>query len=272
LTLAAIVCILNSLMVGSGSRSQVQVTHRPHPICALAAISVFVASLVFASRPVSLIILLIMFLSFSVLSGANLLAITRKLGRLWPAWLLVFAVHALVSYRYAGYWGVPHEFHVQVDVIRRAVFFVVRLVLILAAGAVLDSIHPVQRYGEEVGRVLSRLPFGRGAVGQIELILNMALRFVPTLEREHGRIRMALAARGEAVGGRVVSRVRAAYRVLYPLLVNALRRADHVSLALLARGYDRSVPRSRLQARRVGHGELAATVVFCGLCAAVPWL
>ena len=86
-------------------------------------------------------------------------------------------------------------------------------------------------------------------IEDVGLVLSMALRFIPVVSEEAGRIRLAQRARGVNFDeGSVLRRVRAWAAVLTPLVVGLFRRADRVAESMDARCYGQ---RSSGQHRRV---------------------
>lgn len=86
-------------------------------------------------------------------------------------------------------------------------------------------------------------------IEDVGLVLSMALRFIPVVSEEAGRIRLAQRARGVNFDeGSVLRRVRAWAAVLTPLVVGLFRRADRVAESMDARCYGQ---RSSEQHRRV---------------------
>lgn len=75
-------------------------------------------------------------------------------------------------------------------------------------------------------------------IEDVGLVLSMALRFIPVVSEEAGRIRLAQRARGVNFDeGSVLRRVRAWAAVLAPLVVGLFRRADRVAESMDARCY-----------------------------------
>jgi len=109
------------------------------------------------------------------------------------------------------------------------------------------------------------LPFGAS------LTIAIAMQFVPSLERVAGEIMEAQQARGLRVPRRNPIAIGRAYLpVLIPLLITALRMADHLALALEARGYRPGAPRtSRRQLRMAGRDWALAAGSFAVAAAAV---
>ena len=81
-----------------------------------------------------------------------------------------------------------------------------------------------------------------GAVGvpvaDIGLVLSLALRFIPIVAEEYGRIQMAQRSRGVRFDeGGLFERVRVWASVLTPLVVGLFRRADSLAESMASRCY-----------------------------------
>lgn len=100
-------------------------------------------------------------------------------------------------------------------------------------------------------------------IEDVGLVLSMALRFIPVVSEEAGRIRLAQRARGVNFDeGSVLRRVRAWAAVLTPLVVALFRRADRVAESMDARCYGQ---RSSGQHRRVPLQPADKLVLLGGL-------
>lgn len=100
-------------------------------------------------------------------------------------------------------------------------------------------------------------------IEDVGLVLSMALRFIPVVSEEAGRIRLAQRARGVNFDeGSVLRRVRAWAAVLTPLVVGLFRRADRVAESMDARCYGQ---RSSEQYRRVPLQPADKLVLLGGL-------
>lgn len=71
------------------------------------------------------------------------------------------------------------------------------------------------------------------------LMFLIALRFIPTLQREGIRISEAQLARGYAPGDGLMGKVRGLKPVILPLILNSLGKADTLGLTIDMRGYRR---------------------------------
>ena len=82
---------------------------------------------------------------------------------------------------------------------------------------------------------------------EISVMIMMALRFIPLLSEEAGKIKKAQIARGARFNDKnVFKRIKAYFPILIPLFVIAFKRADELSIAMEARGYVVGAKRSRL--------------------------
>ena len=241
-------------------------TQPPHPAALLTGALALLVCLIFTSRPLAVIYLIILWII--VISGLRLdvRAIFIEIKKMWPFLGLTFLLHLILS----GHNTVDLAFFSRFDVKFLgwipASLFTARLALILSVGIALFQVHPPQRYGREVGRVLGKVRLGRASWAQSELVVTLALRLIPFLEAEQQRLRMALAARGVDAGTSRLDHLRNQRKLLFPLILNAFRRADHVSLALEARGWDPRVFRTSLQSESLGRRDALLTVCFVAAC------
>ena len=83
-------------------------------------------------------------------------------------------------------------------------------------------------------------PLGRLGVpvGDIGLVLSLALRFIPIVSEEYRRIQLAQRSRGVRFDeGTLTQRIRVWASVLTPLVVGLFRRADNLANSMSARCY-----------------------------------
>lgn len=153
-----------------------------------------------------------------------------------------------------------------------ALLFTARLGLIIAVSTSLFLIYDAQRYGREMGRLAGRLPIKTSLVSQAELVLTLAIRFVPFVQQEYSRLQLAFAARGLPARRGLTARFRRLRVLLVPLLLCAIRRADHVAIALEARGYNPEIRRTAYHSTQPETSEIAACVLVCALCVGTLWL
>jgi len=96
--------------------------------------------------------------------------------------------------------------------------------------------------------LMSPLKIIKFPVHDVALIMNIALRFIPTFTEEIDKIINAQKARGASFDtGGIIKRAKALIPILIPLFVSAFRRADELALALDARCYSLSPKRTKMK-------------------------
>ena len=91
------------------------------------------------------------------------------------------------------------------------------------------------------------LSWFRIPVGELAMMLTVALRFIPTTAEEAEKIIVAQTARGATFGvGGPIGAAKAYLPVLVPLFVNLFRRADELAVAMESRCYRGGEGRTRL--------------------------
>ena len=114
--------------------------------------------------------------------------------------------------------------------------------------------------------LLSPLKIIRYPVHELALIMSIALRFIPILTDETGRIMNAQKARGaDFESGNLFKRIKAIVPILIPLLISAFRRADELGDAMDARCYSGSKVRTKYKKLKFGWRDFLAFL----LCAAL---
>ena len=104
-------------------------------------------------------------------------------------------------------------------------------------------------------------------VGQIAMILSVAVQFIPTLFEEADAIRKAQTARGAKFdSARLRDKAAAVVPLAVPIFLAAFKRADELSLAMEARGYRTDLP-NRKKRQPVKRLDVLALCVCAVLCA-----
>lgn len=200
------------------------------------------------------------------------ISLIRGILRIWPFLVLTGLFHAFLSGRGSVEFLGFLRIYIDSASVAAAVFFVGRLALILSVTVALFEVYPPQTYGTAVGRVLNQLKTGRATLAQADLVITLALRFIPFLEEEFRRIRMAMTARGLIRSAGLIGRLQVVRMGLFALLMSAFRRAEQVTLALEARGYDPGIVRTYWHDYPIRPLHAAVIAVFVALCAVAPWV
>ncbi len=146
------------------------------------------------------------------------------------------------------------------------IFLASRLFLLVTGSAILTLTTTPVSLTDGLESLLYPLKLIRFPVHELALIMSIALRFIPILTDETGRIMNAQKARGaDFETGGLAKRVKAIIPVLVPLLVSAFRRADELGDAMDARCYSGSKVRTKYKKLTFALRDLWAFL----LCAAL---
>ena len=150
------------------------------------------------------------------------------------------------------------------------VFFAVRLFLLVLGSAVLTLTTTPVALTDGIESLLSPLKVIHFPVHELALIMSIALRFIPILTDETGRIMNAQKARGaDFETGGLFKRVKAIIPILIPLLISAFRRADELGDAMDARCYSGSKVRTKYKKLTFTWRDGVALFLLCALFAGV---
>lgn len=130
-------------------------------------------------------------------------------------------------------------FSISWDGIFRALFMVIRIMLMVLSMSVLTyTTSPLLLTGG-LERLLSPLTYLKVPVHDFAMMMNIALRFIPTLLEETEKIMNAQKARGaDFESGSLIRRAKAMIPILIPLFVSAFRRAEELAVAMECRCYE----------------------------------
>lgn len=152
----------------------------------------------------------------------------------------------------------------------RGVTAVVRILILVGFSLAVSSSTTATQISDAVVRLLRPLAHFGMPVAALGTVLSLALRFIPLVSEELGRIRLAQRARGARFDeGGLVERIRIWGSVLTPLMVGLFRRADRLAEAMSARCYDASSEGRLPVPRPLGRRDRALLVVSLMSMAAV---
>jgi len=107
-------------------------------------------------------------------------------------------------------------------------------------------------------------------VHEFSMMMTIALRFIPTLIEETGKIINAQKARGaDFESGNLLRRAKALVPILIPLFVSAFRRADELAGAMECRLYHGGEGRTRMKVMKARFSDIAVTAAFLLFCAGI---
>lgn len=150
----------------------------------------------------------------------------------------------------------------------QGVHVVIRVLLLLLMSNLLTATTAPLAMTDGFAVLLLPLGLLRIPVGQIAMILSVAMQFIPTLFEEADAIRKAQTARGARFDSRKLRHKAAAVLPLaVPIFLAAFKRADELSLAMEARGYRPGCGMGRKRQRFTWLDAVALTVcgAICGV-------
>ncbi|MCL2603620.1 MAG: energy-coupling factor transporter transmembrane protein EcfT [Defluviitaleaceae bacterium] len=153
---------------------------------------------------------------------------------------------------------------VTTEGIHRAALMALRLVLLITGSSLLTlTTSPIQ-LTDGIESLLKPL---RLPAHDIAMMMTIALRMIPTLSEELGKIMKAQKARGvDLETGGPLKRIKNIIPILVPLFVSSFKRADELATAMEARCYRGGKGRTKLKPLGfTGRDALAGgiIVVFC---------
>lgn len=192
-------------------------------------------------------ILFIVLLILMMISKIRIKSLFKQLKALWFMMIFLLIIN-LFTYR------VPEQnelftigkFIVYDAPIYQTFYIFIRLLLMVSLTMILTSTTRPLDLTSAIEWFMYPLKLIKFPVHQIAMTLSLALRFIPLLLDETGRIMNAQESRGvDFKGGRFSEKIRAIVSLMVPLFVTAFTLSEDLSFAMEARGYDPSAKRTR---------------------------
>jgi len=129
-----------------------------------------------------------------------------------------------------------------------------RIILLIIVSSTLTYTTTPNDLTDGIESLLSPLRFIglKSAVHMLALMMTIALRFIPTLVEEAGKIMNAQKARGaDLENGKLKDRIKALIPILIPLLLSSVRRAYELAEAMECRCYNGGEGKTRMKQLKV---------------------
>lgn len=137
---------------------------------------------------------------------------------------------------------------VSVEGIKNAILFGTRLVLLVIGSALMTFTTTPNRLTDGLESVMAPLKIFKAPVGDVAMMMTIALRFVPILVDETDRIMKAQKARGaDFENGSIARRIKSMIPLLIPLFVAAFKRAEDLAQAMESRCYTGGNNRTKMK-------------------------
>ena len=136
--------------------------------------------------------------------------------------------------------------YVYKDAILQTVYIFLRIVMLLMISTLLSSSTTPSELTYALEFYLKPLKVFKINIYEIAIMVSIALRFIPTLLDEMERIKKAQTSRGiDFENGKYLDKLRGLTSLIIPLFISCFDKADELTNAMVARGYDSEMPRSR---------------------------
>lgn len=146
--------------------------------------------------------------------------------------------------------------------LHQTLFVVLRLLFIIMATTLLTSTTKPLDLTMGIESLLKPLKVIHVPAEEISMIISIALRFIPTLIEETGRIMKAQASRGvELDEGKLIEKLKAVLSMIVPLFASAFQRAMDLAYAMEARGYIPGAKRSKYRQLKITYQDILLIVM-----------
>jgi energy-coupling factor transport system permease protein len=229
--------------------------HALHPVAkVLGLLCLFVAAFV-ADRPVTLLPLLGGVLALGAAAGV--------LSVLWRLRLLFVVIFLVTVSTWSFFYAEPLRFSAPGLTYGLSMGF--RLMTFFACGMVFLGTTKVEELAAALHAL--RVPYYFG------FTLTLAVRLVPVFFGAALTVREAQRCRGLDFGhGSLATRIAHHARLIVPVFLGALRRADRMAMALEVRGFNSGRPRTIFPGRPFRSSDAVALAAAVGLAALYLWL
>ena len=243
--------------------------HRMDPRMKVILTAVFIV-LIFLANNFASMALVLAFLGITVaLSRVPLKMILRGLKAI--VIIVVFTSVLNLFYVQGGktlvdFWIV----HITTKGVYTALFMAIRIMALIISSSLLTYTTTPTNLTDGLERLLSPLRYLRVPVHDIAMMMTIALRFIPTLIDEVGRIMNAQKARGaDLETGNLFQRAKALVPIFIPLFISAFRRAYDLAFAMDCRCYRGGEGRTRMKRMQRAFRDFGSLFAMAAVLAGV---
>ncbi|MBE7100317.1 MAG: energy-coupling factor transporter transmembrane protein EcfT [Clostridiales bacterium] len=243
--------------------------HKCSPLIKIVFLIVYIVAIFLSKNFYALGACASVFALIAIFAGVPLKSLLRSVRAV--LFLLIFmALLNLFLYKGDTVWWEWKFIKITKEAVYYTIFLAARLFLLVLGSSLLTLTTTPVSLADGLEALLSPLKLLFVPVHELALIISIALRFIPILTDETGRIMNAQKARGaDFESGGLVKRVKAILPILIPLLISAFRRADELGDAMDARCYSGSKVRTKYKKLTFSWRDLIAFIVGGGLLAGV---
>ncbi len=150
---------------------------------------------------------------------------------------------------------------------------ILRLALLIMGSSIVTLTTTPNNLTDGLEKGMGFLKIFRVPVGDVAMMMSIALRFIPILLEETDRIMKAQLARGaDFENGNIVKKAKALVPVLVPLFVSAFRRAGDLAMAMEARCYRGGDGRTKMKPLIYKKRDVIAYIILFAFVILSIWL
>ncbi len=212
------------------------VVHRLDPRVKLLGTLLFIIALFNYKNPVGYAIGVLFLLLVMKLSHVRVKFITKGLKGIVIIMLMTVLINLFLT---PGNTALEiGKVSITYEGIATALSMMIRLMLLIMGSSVVTLTTTPNNLTDGLEKGLGFLKIFRVPVGDVAMMMSIALRFIPILLEETDRIMKAQLARGaDFENGNLIKKAKSLVPVLVPLFVSAFRRAGDLAMAMEARCY-----------------------------------
>lgn len=192
-----------------------------------------------------------------------------KLGFLYFI-LMVVAIFAVQHYIPAN-WGFITSYQADLydEALIRSGFLVLRILDVIMLTSLLTLTTMTTDLNYAIESLLKPLKVVKFPVDTLAMMLSLTLRYIPTLLEETNKIMKAQASRGvDFKEGKLKDKISQMVSLLVPVFIISFKRAEDLSNAMEARGYEIGSKRTKIDAYAINAKDIV-TLIFAVLIFAV---
>ena len=243
--------------------------HKCDPRTKLLFLIVYIVAIFLGQNFYSLGACATVFVVVAVFSGVPLKALLRSVKAILFMLLFMTVLNLFFAQGETVLWQ-WRFITITKEAVYYTIFLAVRLLLLVLGSSLLTLTTTPVSLADGLESLLLPLKLIHFPVHEMALIMSIALRFIPILTDETGRIMNAQKARGaDFETGGLVKRVKAIIPTLIPLLISSMRRAYELADAMDARCYAGSKVRTKYKKLTLGWRDLIAFVLIAILLTGV---
>ena len=228
-------------------------------------IAMMIALLVFCFLDFNIIGFSLLFLFLCILMMIGKISfkpLFKIVKHMWVLFLLLLIINVLtikgeVLFEING-------FYIYKEAILQTVYIFLRIIMLLMVSTLLSSSTTPSELTYALEFYLIPLKIFKINIYEIAIMVSIALRFIPTLIDEMERIKKAQTSRGiDFENGKYIDRLRGLTSLIIPLFISCFDKADELTNAMVVKGYDSDMPRSRYKHLSTSKNDFVGCLFFC---------